>query len=207
MRQVKEKKTNNFFNLPNTISLSRILLIPIFLVLVINRKTLEAFVIFLVAGFTDILDGFAARLWNQKTKMGALLDPAADKLLMTASFIILSIPGLNSPNVIPLWLTIAVIGRDLYIVSGAFTAYKLRGQKKFPPSILGKTSTVLQCAVPSLVLFFNSAQISSPYLNWLYLSTLVFTLLSGIHYSYIGYKIMTTPKQGGNMRIPKGESP
>ncbi len=192
---MKRKEKNNVFNFPNTLSLLRILLIPIFLILIVNRKTLEAFVVFLVAGFTDVLDGFTARIWNQKTKIGALLDPAADKLLMTASFIVLSLPDLNSPNVIPLWLTLVVISRDLFIVSFAFAAYKLQGQKKFPPSILGKTCTVLQCAVAILVLFFNSVQMSTPYLNWLFLLTLVFTLLSGVHYSFIGYKIMTTSKQ------------
>ncbi len=192
---MKEKEKKNVFNFPNTLSLLRILLVPIFLILIINRKTLEAFVVFLTAGFTDILDGFTARLWNQKTKIGALLDPAADKLLMTASFIVLSLPALNSPNVIPLWLTIIVISRDLSIVSFAFAAYKLRGQKIFPPSTLGKTCTVLQCAVAILVLFFNSVHISTPYLNWLFLLTLVFTLLSSVHYSFIGYKIMTTSKQ------------
>lgn len=196
IKEVSEGKKNNLFNLPNALSLARILLIPVFLVLIANRKTVEAFVVFIIAGFTDVLDGFTARFWNQKTKIGALLDPAADKLLMTASFIALTLPALNSFNVIPLWLTIAVVGRDLYIVSGAFAAYKLRGQKKFPPSILGKTCTVFEWAVVTLVLFFNSLQISTPYLNWLYLLTLAFTFLSGAHYSYIGYKIMSAAKQG-----------
>jgi len=188
-------KKNRLFILPNVISLLRILLIPIFIVMMLHRKTLEAFAVFLLAGLTDLLDGFTARLWHLKTRIGALLDPAADKLLMTASFIILTLPSINSPHIIPLWLTIVVISRDLVIVSSAFVLYKLRGQKTFRPSILGKASTVCQVMVVLLVLFFNSFQISSPYLSLLYLLTLVLTLLSGFHYSYIGIRMISLPKR------------
>lgn len=192
---MRKEKKNSLLILPNVISLSRILLIPIFIVMMLHRKTLEAFVVFLVAGLTDLLDGFTARLWHLKTRIGALLDPAADKLLMTASFIVLTFPSINSPNVIPLWLTIVVISRDLVIVSSAFIIYKLRGQKTFRPSLLGKSSTVCQVMVILLVLFFNSFQISSPYLSLLYLLTLALTLLSGLHYSYIGVRMISLPKR------------
>ncbi len=188
-------KKNRLFILPNVISLLRILLIPIFIVMMLHRKTLEAFAVFLLAGLTDLLDGFTARLWHLKTRIGALLDPAADKLLMTASFIVLTLPSINSPHIIPLWLTIVVISRDLVIVSSAFVFYKLRGQNTFRPSILGKASTVCQLMVVLLVLFFNSFQISSPYLSLLYFLTLVLTLLSGFHYSYIGIRMISLPKR------------
>ena len=188
-------KKNRLFILPNVISLLRILLIPIFIVMMLQRKTLEAFAVFLLAGLTDLLDGFTARLWHLKTRIGALLDPAADKLLMTASFIVLTIPSINSPHIIPLWLTIVVISRDLVIVSSAFVLYKLRGQKTFRPSLLGKASTVCQIMVVLLVLFFNSFQISSPYLSLLCLLTLALTLLSGFHYFYIGIRLISFPKR------------
>jgi cardiolipin synthase len=191
---MKEEK-NSFLNLPNILSLLRILLIPVFLVLMIHKKIVEAFAVFFLAGFTDVLDGFAARLLHQKTKIGALLDPAGDKLLMTSAFIVLTIPSLNSPHIIPLWLTIVVISRDLFIVSSAFALYKLRGQKSFSPSLLGKSSTVCQFMVLILVLFFNSFQISFPYLQPLYFLTLALTLLSGVHYSYIGFRILSLPRK------------
>jgi cardiolipin synthase len=186
---------SSFLNLPNILSLLRILLIPVFLVLMIKGKIVEASAVFFFAGFTDVLDGFAARLLNQKTKIGAFLDPAGDKLLMTSAFIVLTIPPLNSPHIIPLWLTIVVISRDLFIVSSAFALYKLKGQKSFPPSLLGKSSTVCQFMVLILVLFFNSFQISFPYMHLLYFLTLVLTLLSGVHYSYIGFRIISLPKK------------
>ena len=177
MRQDKKEK---LFNLPNTLTLLRILLIPIFLTLMVKRKTPEAFAVFLFAGFTDVLDGLTARMLHMKTKIGAFLDPAADKLLMTASFIILTNPTLNSPNVI--------------IASGAFVLYKLRGQTTFLPSLLGKTCTVLQVMVPLLVLFLNYRQVSSPLLIWLYYLTLLFTFLSAAHYAFIGYRMFSRPQ-------------
>ncbi len=192
---MRKEEKNSLLNLPNILSLLRILLIPVFLVLMIQGKVMEASAVFFFAGFTDVLDGFAARLLHQKTKIGALLDPAGDKLLMTSAFIVLAIPSLNSPHIIPLWLTIAVISRDLFIVSSAFALYKLRGQKTFLPSLWGKSSTVCQFMVLILVLFFNSFQISFSYLRLLYFLTLALTLLSGVHYSYIGFRIISVPKR------------
>jgi cardiolipin synthase len=192
---MRKEEKNSLLNIPNILSLLRILLIPVFLVLMIQGKVMEASAVFFFAGFTDVLDGFAARLLHQRTKIGALLDPAGDKLLMTSAFIVLTIPSLNSPHIIPLWLTIVVISRDLFIVSSAFALYKLRGQKTFLPSIWGKSSTVCQFMVLILVLFFNSFQISFPYLRLLYFLTLALTLLSGVHYSYIGFRIISVPKR------------
>ncbi len=192
---MRKEEKNSLLNLPNILSLLRILLIPVFLVLMIQGKVMEASAVFFFAGFTDILDGFAARLLHQKTKIGALLDPAGDKLLMTSAFIVLTIPSLNSPHIIPLWLTIVVISRDLFIVSSAFALYKLRGQKTFLPSLWGKPSTVCQFMVLILVLFLNSFQISFPYLRLLYFLTLALTLLSGVNYSYIGFRIISVPRK------------
>ncbi len=192
---MRKEEKNSLLNLPNILSLLRIFLIPVFLILMIRGKVKEASAVFFFAGFTDVLDGFAARLLHQKTKIGALLDPAGDKLLMTSAFIILTVPSLNSPHIIPLWLTAVVISRDLFIVSSAFALYKLRGQKTFPPSLWGKSTTVCQFMVLILVLFFNSFQISFPYLRLLYFLTLALTLLSGVHYFYIGFRIISVPKR------------
>ena len=176
----------NLFTIPNFISIARILLIPLFLVMLIQDNKLGALVVFFIAASTDFLDGLAARLLNQKTKLGALLDPAGDKLLMLSGIIALSLPSLSSPNVIPIWLTIAVIGRDLYIVWGAFMLYKRIGRQTFPPIITGKISTVCQMSMLVLVLLLNTQNSSPPFLLWFYLLTLVFTLFSGIQYTYIG---------------------
>jgi len=177
------------WTIANALSLVRILLIPVFLVLLIRQKGTAAFVVFLFAASTDLLDGFAARFWNQKSKLGAVLDPAADKLLMTASFIILTIPSLNAPNRIPIWLTSSVIGRDLLIVSAAFFLYKRYGQTEFPPTFTGKLSTALQMGVLLLVLLFNLIGTSPPSLKLFYILTLFLTVLSFIHYAIIGLRM------------------
>jgi cardiolipin synthase len=186
---MREREKNVLLALPNIISLFRILLIPVLVLMIIRQKTAQAFVVLLLAAFTDVLDGFIARVLKLKTKFGALLDPAADKLLITTSFILLTIPRFNSPNVIPLWLTAVVIGKDLFLVSGAFLLFKLRGQKTFPPSIPGKASTVCQIMVVLIILLFNLSRISSPFLNWLYFLTLAATILSALHYFRSGLRI------------------
>jgi cardiolipin synthase len=186
---------SRLLTLPNILSISRILLVPVFLMMIIRGRPFGALFIFLLAGSTDLLDGFIARQFHQKTKIGALLDPAADKLLATPSFIVLSLPSLNLLNTIPLWLTISVISRDILISGGALVAFKLKGQKKFDPSLFGKVSTVFQFSVIFFVLFFNYLQVSPFYLSWLYYVTLFFTVLSGIHYVTIGFKMILPPKQ------------
>jgi cardiolipin synthase len=185
---LNNKKEDAIITVPNIISLSRLVLSPIFLYFVLTGKNREAFIIFLIAISTDFFDGAVARIFNQKSSLGAMLDPLGDKILMTTSFIALSIPALNTPNVIPVWLTIAVIGRDIYIVLGAAAAFKLIGRKKFPPTISGKACTVFQMATPLTVLFLNLIQSESPYLFLLFLLTLVLTLLSGLHYTFIGIR-------------------
>jgi cardiolipin synthase len=157
--------------------------------MLIQNNKLGALIVFFIAASTDFLDGIAARLLNQKSKLGALLDPAGDKLLMTAGIIALSLPSLSSPNVIPLWLTIAVIGRDLYIVWGVYMMYKRIGHKTFPPILTGKISTVSQMSVIVLVLLLNTQNASPPFLLWVYILTLIFTILSGIQYTHKGLQL------------------
>jgi len=191
---VKEEK-NNFLTAPNFLSSLRILLVPVFLVMIFRQEVFYALMVFLVAGATDLFDGLFARIWHQKTKIGALLDPAADKLLATSAFIVLTLPALNSPNVIPLWLTVVVIARDLLIVLGAIILYILISQKKFKPSLLGKASTSCQLTVVLLVLLFNSIETSPTLLGLGFHLTLIVTILSGIHYTYVGVRMLATGRQ------------
>jgi cardiolipin synthase len=117
-----------------------------------------------------------------------LLDPAADKLLMTAAIIILSFPSISQPNTIPLWLTAAIIGRDIAIVSAAFLMYKLRGDTKFPPTLLGKASTVCQMGVIFCVLLLNVLDRVPGFLDTLYTVTFALTILSGMGYGLRGIR-------------------
>ncbi|MGB8952704.1 MAG: CDP-alcohol phosphatidyltransferase family protein [Candidatus Aminicenantales bacterium] len=174
------------WTLPNMLSLFRILLVPVFCWAIFQKKALEALLVFLLAGLTDVLDGWTARIWHQQTKIGTILDPAGDKLLMAASFIILSFPSLSAPNHIPLWLTVVVFSRDLLIVTGAFVAFLTLGQKSFTPSLLGKISTVCQVGTIFLVLLLNFYRVSSPLMMGVYYLTLLTTVASGVHYFKYG---------------------
>jgi cardiolipin synthase len=189
-KQAKER----FWTIPNFFSMLRILLIPLFLYMMYQNKVLEALVVFCVASATDILDGMTARICQQKTKIGGLLDPAADKLLMTAAIIILSLPSVSQPNTIPLWLTVAVIGRDIAIVSAAFLMYRLRGQKKFLPSLLGKASTVCQMGIILCVLLLNILDRTPAFLAWLYILTFALILISGFGYGLRGIRSLSRPQ-------------
>lgn len=174
------------FNLPNFFSLSRIVLVPFFIYAMLKGQLKWAFVLFLVSAVTDFLDGASARLLNQKTKLGALLDPLGDKLFMTAAMIMLSIPALNSPHVLPLWLIVLVIGRDILIVTGALVLYLKVRRKDFSPVLSGKASTVCLFFVLLLVLFFNLLHQESRHLIWGYILTSLLTIVSGTEYMLRG---------------------
>jgi cardiolipin synthase len=194
---VKKNTPDRIFSIPNFFSLSRVFLVPVFLYAVFNGRTQMAFIIFLASALTDFLDGASARLLDQKTKLGALLDPFGDKMFMTGAFIILTIPSLNSPNVLPFWLTAIVIGRDVFIVCGALILYFRIQKKSFPPTLTGKGSTVWQFSVLLLVLLFNMLGKEAGFLFWCYIVAGILTVISGYEYVQRGREWLrsATPKR------------
>ncbi|MBN2206629.1 MAG: CDP-alcohol phosphatidyltransferase family protein [Candidatus Aminicenantes bacterium] len=174
--------TSRLWTVPNVLSLLRIALVPVFAALMLGHEPRAAFYVFLVAGTTDVLDGFVARTWHQRSKIGLVLDPAADKLMMTTAFILLSFPSLAAPNVLPLWLVAVSIGRDIVIVTTAFILSRLRGIKAFPPSTLGKTSTICQVLMIWLVLIANVLGMEAPNLFWVYLLSVSLAVVSAVDY-------------------------
>jgi cardiolipin synthase len=181
---------SDVFTIPNVLTISRILLVPVFLRSLLNHRPAEALLLFFIAGITDLLDGLAARMWHQRSKLGIVLDPAGDKLLMATSFIALTIPSLARPNTIPVWLTSTVIFRDLLISGGALYAYLAWRQKAFLPTLLGKFSTGCQVGMIFLVLFFNFRNAAPWIMPWIFGITLFWTLASGVHYFIEGLKIL-----------------
>jgi len=115
------------------------LLIPAFVILVVYGHLGWALVVFVTAGVTDALDGLIARRSGQKTSLGAWLDPMADKLLLVTTFVVLTIPGLNLANRLPLWLTICIISRDVVIVATVAIVNLAIGPRTFRPSIYGRS--------------------------------------------------------------------
>lgn len=140
------------FSVPNLLSLFRMALVPLFVIAITRDAPFYALLVFVVAGVTDAFDGFAARFLDQKTALGAYLDPAADKLLLTSAYVTLTIDAVNPALPIPLWVTILVIARDVAIVIAAFSLSMAVGIKSFPPALISKVTTVMQVVGVVLVL-------------------------------------------------------
>jgi cardiolipin synthase len=164
----------------NLLTLARIVLIPFILFwLVQERYTLTLF-LFLVMALTDILDGYIARRWQQRTVLGSYLDPIADKLLLVSVFICLACMGQ-----IPLWLVIWTVLRDVLISFSAIFVRIAVGAVSFPPTIWGKLTTFFQLALVLAVLLVNAFSLPADWLvSGLVWLTLFFTLFSGFHYIY-----------------------
>jgi len=127
--------------LPNLLTAARLLAAPYILYLLWTASYRTALVWFAIASCTDVLDGFLARRLRVVSNIGALLDPIADKVLLSGSFLILGLRG-----IIPLWLVVVVLGRDLLILGFAVAALVRKTRRDFPPSVWGKASTAAQIA-------------------------------------------------------------
>lgn len=173
-------------NIPNLLTLFRILLVPIFVILLIYGETFYAFLAFMIAGITDALDGFIARFFNQKTVIGAYLDPIADKLLLVTSYIVLAIIG-----IIPPWLAVLVISRDIFILIGVAVLFLNHKSIEIRPTLIGKVSTFFQLS--TVVIALSVAQpllVLQPFLiGSIYLAAAL-TLISGFHYTFIWVRQM-----------------
>jgi len=135
--------------LANWLTIVRILLIPVFVTLLVYNRVALAFGTFVLAGITDTLDGYIARTRGTRTRLGAFLDPLADKLLLTASFVTLTY---KLPRVLPFWLTAIVISRDLVLILGVLLVMLTGGQVHPAPTLLGKTSTLFQMVTVGMAL-------------------------------------------------------
>lgn len=131
-----------------------------------------------VAGFTDALDGFLARRLNVSSRVGAYLDPLADKVLLSGMFVTLAVDGAIQP-----WLAIIVLGRDVLTLLAVGTAYLFAGQRNFPPSIWGKASTAAQILFMFIFLLWICGWADARVLDSMKWLTVALTVWSGIHYA------------------------
>jgi cardiolipin synthase len=178
----------------NKVTIGRILLIPFFVVEVLYYvRTHEelhralSFSAFAVAAICDGVDGYLARHYNQRSELGAILDPLADKLLLVSGIVLLSIDHGPILATVPLWLTGTIIGRDILLLAGMIVIQMTAGKVKVKPRILGKVATVLQMAVVIWVLLKWPEQ----WLLWLTISAAVCTGVSGLLYVYDGTRQMS----------------
>lgn len=175
-------------NIPNILTVSRIFLVPVFIIFIMDRQFQYSLYIFMYAGITDGLDGFIARYFNQKTKMGAYLDPVADKLLVISSFICLAIL-----EVIPNWVTIIVISRDVLIITGIIILFISDVKFIIKPSFVSKCTTTFQLATVVTVLVhvvFPDIDLLKELIPYLYFTTVGFSIVSGVHYTYKGLNLL-----------------
>jgi cardiolipin synthase len=173
-------------NLPNALTLIRILLIPVFVIFLISKSFQNALITFVIAGITDGLDGFIARIWHQRTELGSYLDPIADKLLLASAFITLAIL-----RIIPSWLTVIVMSRDILIALGFWVLTMTNHKPTLKPRYTSKITTVFQILTVTWALL-SVLQWRVEFLFPIFLRlTAFFTILSGVHYIYIGNKLLT----------------
>jgi cardiolipin synthase (CMP-forming) len=182
MSEVSKPKRNPFRSAPNLLTLLRICMAPFLVAAVLERDFKSGFILFVVAGLTDALDGILARVLEQRTVLGQYLDPVADKLLLSTLFLVLMYEGL-----MPVRLTVLVFGRDLGILLVAAILYAAAGRREFKPSVFGKANTLAQVTTVAVVLLY---QLTQP--NWVVVlrtislwATMVLTVVSGLHYAWI----------------------
>jgi cardiolipin synthase (CMP-forming) len=175
--------------LANWLTVLRIVLIPVFVLLLVYRRPGLALAVFALAALTDMLDGYVARRRGSQSRLGAFLDPMADKLLLTASFI-----TLTQLRVLPAWITIVVISRDVILIVGALLIHILGGRIHPRPTWAGKAATffqILTVLVGLLVRYARTpAGTGTLVLNSVTALAAVFTIASGLQYLVHGMRYL-----------------
>ncbi len=165
-------------DIPNLISIARILLSLPVAYLLLEERFSEALLLFFIAGVSDALDGFLAKRFGWHSRLGSILDPLADKMLLVTSYLCLA-----WVEVIPLWLLLMVFGRDLIIIIGGLAFHWLIGRFEMAPTWISKINTALQIAlVLALVLSNGLYPLPGGLLTWLVYGVSVTTVLSGLDY-------------------------
>ena len=185
---------------PNLLTLGRICLAPFLVAAILERRFELGFILFVVAGLTDALDGALARILKQGTMLGQYLDPVADKLLLSTLFLVLMHEGL-----IPTTVTVLVFGRDVGILLVAAILYAAAGRREFKPSIYGKLNTIAQISAVAAVLLSQLLQE-----RWLDLlrtaaldATIALTVASGLHYAWVASHRSSGSAGGSSSPNPK----
>lgn len=184
---------------PNLLTLGRICLAPFLVAAILEKRFEIGFILFLIAGLTDALDGALARILKQRTEFGHYLDPVADKLLLSTLFLVLMYEGL-----IPTTVTVLVFGRDVAILLVAAILYAAVGRREFKPSVFGKANTLSQIIAVAAVLLSQLVQA-----RWLAIfrtvaldATIALTVVSGLHYAWV-----VSRRGGGNSPAANGSGP
>ena len=175
-----------WLNIPNSLTLFRILLVPLVVQAILEGRHTLGLALFACAAVTDILDGAAARHWGIGTPAGAYLDPIADKCLLSGAYLALAAAGK-----VPWWLVAVIFGRDLYILLAAGFLLLFTSIRGFPPSVWGKISTFVQ--IVTAVVWMTRDIFETRVLDSLSSAMLwpcaAFTIWSGLHYTWRGVQV------------------
>ena len=193
--------SSRIITVPNLLTVFRMVLIPVFASLLFYQRFILALAIFVLAGVTDGLDGLLARRFNQKSQLGTILDPIADKLMLVTSFVVLSMRSvfpqpLPTHLPVPFWVTVAVISRDVFILVGAAAINIVTGFRGFRPSMLGKINTTVQIFAIAAIIFAASVPDGSGwYLPTIYTTVFALSVLSGAHYVFFVSKLVNEDRR------------
>lgn len=193
--------SSRIVTVPNLLTVFRMVLIPVFVSLLFYQRFLLALAVFIGAGLTDALDGVLARRFDQRSQLGTILDPIADKLLLVTAFVVLSMRSVFPPPVpshlpVPFWVTVAVISRDVFILVGAAAINIVTGFRRFRPSMLGKINTTVQIIAIGTIMFAASVPYGTGYyLPTVYATVFTFAVLSGAHYVFFVSKLVNEDRR------------
>jgi cardiolipin synthase len=193
--------SSRIVTVPNLLTVFRMVLIPVFVSLLFYQRFVIALAIFVLAGITDGLDGLLARRFDQKSQLGTILDPIADKLMLVTSFVVLSMravfPQPLPPHLpVPFWVTVAVISRDVFILVGAAAINIVTGFRGFRPSLLGKINTTVQIGAIAAIIFAASVPYGTGYyLPTIYTTVFAFAVLSGAHYVFFVSRLVNEDRR------------
>ena len=172
-------KLSQVLTAPNQLTLLRMIFVPFIVIHLVDGHYMWALVVFIIAGFSDGLDGLLARTLHQQTLLGQYLDPIADKLLLSTMFLVLSIL-----HKIPWKFTVLVFSRDISILAASAVLFAIAGLRDFRPSIFGKANTFSQIAAVFFVLLLQVYTV-----KWVWIArteflraTFIFTIVSALHY-------------------------
>jgi cardiolipin synthase len=171
-------------SLPNLITLARLLSVPLIVSLILSHQLMVAFIFFTIAGLSDALDGFLARIFKSRTTLGAYLDPIADKALLVGVFAALGHTGLAE-----IWVVILVIFRDVLIVGGIILLFLFKNTVEMKPLMISKINTVVQLVYALFILAQGDSLFNTPYLSiWLGYLVAFTTVISGFIYIRLALK-------------------
>ena len=173
-----QPETHVVSSIPNLLTLFRLVMVPIVIWLILIQYLELAFYLFMLAGITDAIDGYLARRWNSQTELGAYLDPAADKSLIVGIFITLGFLGL-----IPSWLVLVIVSRDIFIVGAIIISWLMAHPVKIDPLFISKANTALQIILAAFILANQGFNLGLETIETiLILMTATVTILSALSY-------------------------